>query len=186
MGDSKKTWQHINHLLYNRVGNNNSTNIQLLNDNKLVSDKTEICDIFNRFFSSVASNIQIDLEKEFNFRQREYTNHFNNIDSMFLRPVTNLEVESIIARLSNNVSCGINGVSVRMVKNCTNLVPIFTYYVNRSFETGIFPDSLKVARVTPIYKSNSKHDASNYRPISVLNVEIEMKCCFLRGVYMID
>lgn len=35
---------------------------------------------------------------------------------------------------------------------------------------GIFPNSLKVARVTPIYKSGCKTDPGNYRPISVLPV----------------
>ena len=34
----------------------------------------------------------------------------------------------------------------------------------------MFPDSLKVARVTPLYKKGSKDDPGNYRPISVLPV----------------
>ena len=35
---------------------------------------------------------------------------------------------------------------------------------------GCVPDDLKVARVTPIYKSGSKDDFSNYRPISILPI----------------
>ena len=37
-----------------------------------------------------------------------------------------------------------------------------------SFENGIFPDSLKIAKVTPVYKSGDNSSLSNYRPISVL------------------
>ena len=33
-----------------------------------------------------------------------------------------------------------------------------------------FPDKLKIARVIPVYKSGSKIEPNNYRPISVLSV----------------
>ena len=41
---------------------------------------------------------------------------------------------------------------------------------NTSIETSQFPDSWKVARVTPIFKEGDKTEKSNYRPISVLPV----------------
>ena len=39
---------------------------------------------------------------------------------------------------------------------------------NLSTESGIFPDIWKIARVSPIFKSGSTEDRSNYRPISDL------------------
>ena len=36
--------------------------------------------------------------------------------------------------------------------------------------SGIFPDKLKIAKATPIYKKNDKKQVTNYRPISVLPV----------------
>ena len=36
--------------------------------------------------------------------------------------------------------------------------------------SGIFPDKLKIAKVTPIYKKNDKKQVTNYMPISVLPV----------------
>ena len=33
---------------------------------------------------------------------------------------------------------------------------------------GIFPDDLKLAKVTPIYKADNSSNISNYRPISML------------------
>lgn len=41
---------------------------------------------------------------------------------------------------------------------------------NKLMSDGVFPDSLKIAKVTPIYKSGTKTDPGNYRPISVLPV----------------
>jgi len=37
-----------------------------------------------------------------------------------------------------------------------------------SFNYGIFPDSLKVAAVNPIFENGEKDTVSNYHPISVL------------------
>ena len=39
---------------------------------------------------------------------------------------------------------------------------------NLSIQTGIFPDELKVASVTPTFKGGENWDLGNYRPISVL------------------
>ena len=40
---------------------------------------------------------------------------------------------------------------------------------NLSFNTGIFPSSLKLARVMSIFKKGDQQDCNNYRPISVLS-----------------
>ena len=37
-----------------------------------------------------------------------------------------------------------------------------------AFNFGVFPDALKIAAVTPVYKSDDKSKVTNYRPISVL------------------
>ena len=42
--------------------------------------------------------------------------------------------------------------------------------VNLSFETGVFPDILKLAKVIPLHKKESKLEYLNYRPISLLSV----------------
>ena len=38
-----------------------------------------------------------------------------------------------------------------------------------SLEEGIFPDDLKTAKVTPIFKAGDENNIGNYRPISVLS-----------------
>lgn len=37
-------------------------------------------------------------------------------------------------------------------------------------QTGIFPDCLKIAKVSMVYKGGNKNDLKNYRPISVLPI----------------
>lgn len=39
--------------------------------------------------------------------------------------------------------------------------------INKSLQQGIFPDTLKIAKISPVYKNKSKTDIKNYRPIFV-------------------
>ena len=46
-------------------------------------------------------------------------------------------------------------------------VPL-TDCINSAILNGVFPDELKLAVVTPLYKKSDPEDKTNYRPISVL------------------
>ena len=41
-----------------------------------------------------------------------------------------------------------------------------SFLINRSFESEIFPENLKIAQVIPTYSGREKHLLCNYRPIS--------------------
>ena len=45
---------------------------------------------------------------------------------------------------------------------------VFKHIFNLTFQSGLIPESLKIALVTPIYKANENFLFENYRPISVL------------------
>ena len=47
--------------------------------------------------------------------------------------------------------------------------PLFKVF-KTLLQEGIFPDALKIAKVTPIFKSGDTTILGNYRPISVLPV----------------
>ena len=50
-----------------------------------------------------------------------------------------------------------------------SFIQTFAAYFNLSIQTGIFPDELKIASVTPIFKGGENWNLGNYRPISVFS-----------------
>ena len=64
---------------------------------------------------------------------------------------------------------GHDGISSELVMLINNDIShCITLIINQSLTSGIFPDRLKIAKVTPIYKKGCKKSISNYRAISVL------------------
>ena len=44
------------------------------------------------------------------------------------------------------------------------------FLINLYICEGVFPEKLKLAKVSPVFKKGNKSDMNNYRPISVLSV----------------
>ena len=40
--------------------------------------------------------------------------------------------------------------------------------VNKSIESSIFPENIKAAQVSPLFRKNNSLDKGNYKPVSVL------------------
>jgi hypothetical protein len=90
---------------------------------------------------------------------------------LFLHPVTSTEVSNTILSLSNSRSVGTDGLAPDVIKaNSLHIASQLSHVFNLSLSHGIFPKLLKQAIVVPIYKSGSRKDPSNYRPISVLTL----------------
>ena len=64
---------------------------------------------------------------------------------------------------------GIDELPPNLLKDVANEIskPL-AFIINKSLSSGIVPDLWKISKVTPLYKSDSKSDFNNYRPISVL------------------
>ena len=70
-----------------------------------------------------------------------------------------------------SMSNGQDGISSELLKLVNDdISSCITLILNQSLTTGIFPDKLKIAKVTPVYKKYDKKLINNYRPISVLPV----------------
>ena len=90
--------------------------------------------------------------------------------SAFFWPTTPSEIESICQALDPSKGPGHDGFSPAVLRFVSAEVsgPL-SRLINACLGAGHFPDFLKMARVTPIFKEGDPAQFGNYRPISVLS-----------------
>ena len=90
------------------------------------------------------------------------------LHSLSLSPVTEEWLANFFSCLKDKKSSlDVPNKLVRLASK--TLSKPFTYIFNKSISTGIVPDVFKVSKVTPIFKSGTLSDLSNYRPIATLS-----------------
>ena len=74
-----------------------------------------------------------------------------------------------LSTLDVSKATGLDGIGPKMLKLSLGIITkSITYIVNKCILYGHFPDSWKLAKVNPLFKSGAKDDINNYRPISIL------------------
>ena len=101
----------------------------------------------------------------------EFVKGIPSSDSFFFKAVTESEMLKTINSFSFNQSTGDFGIPKQILGTIPHgLTIILTSLINLTFETGIFPSSLKTVKVIPIYKNKGSNlEVSNYRPTSLLS-----------------
>ena len=164
----KKTWKGINNLI--RTNNKTSTINQITYNNETINDPKQIADSFNNFFANVGPSVDKSIPKT---PISPTTFLRNRVQAHFLFTHTTIErVMTIILLLDENKSSGPSDVPISVLKKAAPvIVPYLVNHIfNLSFDNGIFPDLMKLAKLIAIFKSGSKLLVNNYRPISLLSV----------------
>jgi hypothetical protein len=77
--------------------------------------------------------------------------------TLFLNPVSEVEMKQTINKLKGKLTSGIDRVSEMVVKRSAEyIIKPLTNICNASFEAGILPDKLKMAVVKPLYKKGNR------------------------------
>ena len=163
-GNVKNTWKIINSVIHNKQQTKiNSINIDGVN----VNNPKFIVDHFNHYFTNFGKNLSSTIDSS-NLNFAKYLSNPNS-KSIFLSPVTEEEIIDTVDNLPNKTSTGFDLISSSLIKSVIREVSSpLTFITNFSMLTGYVPDKMKIARITPIFKSGNPNLASNYRPISVL------------------
>ena len=170
--NAKKFWQFYSPLIKIKSDKNrDQTATTIKFDNKTINEKTELCNTFNNFFTSIKSTSNSSIEDSTEFINSQFSKLNIKADYDFKFSFTNSnEIRNLLFELSNSSGAGACGISAKVLKNCSDKFrTIIAYLFNNAILYGVIPSDWKTAIVTPLYKNKgSNQDINNYRGISVL------------------
>nr|XP_034839952.1 uncharacterized protein LOC117996059 [Maniola hyperantus] len=152
----KKMWGVINTLAVNKLKNTTALP-KLTTATGTITDGNKICQTFNDFFLTIGTELANNIHSKYHassihtFMYKDTYQH--DIILSELKPCNLEEVIKIIDNLDSNTSTGIDGISPKALKCIKNVIAEdLTNCINKCLSHGVFPDSLKVAKVSPIHK----------------------------------
>ena len=167
--NKKKTWEVINEI---RGKSKNMLKPPIVINNEKIMNRRKIANEFNKYFNSIASNLNEGIDEitisdaKFNSFEEYMTQRVKS--TIFLYDCDASEILEIISDFKNGKS---SDIPIFIIKKAAHvLAPKLADYFNILMDQGIFPDELKIGRVTPIYKKGNPEDIGNYRPVSTLPI----------------
>ena len=129
-------------------------------------DKAKIANEFNKFFA----NIGIEPARKIPTAKTTFETYVETANStMESNPLYHKLIERCILFFKDN-SPGYDETSFNVVKKCFGeLYDPLKFIFDLSLGKGIFPDDLKIARVTPVFKAGDRSKLGHQSPISVLS-----------------
>ena len=165
-GNAKKAWSIMKELIGKNKIYNSSFPQKIVIDTTEIVGETKIAKEFNNFFTNIGPKLAQKIPQP----SRPFQSYMKTVNSeLENKKATIIELKEAFFSLKINKSAGFDDISYNVVKNYFGeLSDPLLHIFNLSFLNGIFPDSLKIAKVTPVYKAGDSSDLGNYRPISVL------------------
>jgi hypothetical protein len=167
-GDSSKLWKHIKDLAPNSLKTAPAT---LKDGDATITSTPDLCEMFNNYFSTVVNQYLPESNQAPDFRKlNDFVKSKISEDTVLSIPLLTCdEVRKSLSELDPHRATGLDSLSSKMLKLSASIIASpLTVIFNQSISYGHFPMQWKIARITPVHKSGSRTDKSNYRPISIL------------------
>ena len=145
-------WKIINEV--SGKSNNKDNLIDSLKvDNLHIYESQKIANTFGNYFATVGEKFANKIPKP-NRNIEEYLAKIRqNENSLFMNPCTESEVLKLIGQLPRKASGGHDNISNILLKEIgPTILRVLVEIFNESIKNGIFPNTMKLAEVIPLYK----------------------------------
>ncbi|RVE43158.1 hypothetical protein evm_012189 [Chilo suppressalis] len=160
--DSKRLWRHIKNFTYTSKRHESCSSLLLTHPSPLIS-----ANYVNNYFINMGKDLA-ERHQPLNLFSQSL-NATTSRNSFVMLDTDQQEILQIITNLKDDSAVGFDNISNKILKTFKHiLIPPLTRIFQICLSQGIFPQCLKKAVVTPVYKSGCKDQVNNYRPISVL------------------
>ena len=163
--NTKETWKNSNSI----TNTKNTKSMTFFNNGKVIDNKQAVVPAFNDYLINIAHELMQNISNTNANYLKIFVNNRNN-NSMFLFTITEKELIDVINKYKSKKSSDWNEFGMKMITKVINLItkPL-TNTFNKSFNSGKFPEEMKIAKVIPVFKTCKKTIFGNYIPISVLS-----------------
>ena len=164
--DIQNTWKIMKEVIGKKICNNETLPKHLIVDKIEINDAKSIAEKFSKIFVNIGPNLADKIPQcDLTFKSYLPTINTTLNETMLSED----EFEEAFKWLKRNKAPGHDGLDVNIITSVYELIkkPLLKIF-NESINLGIFPENMKIAKVTPIFKSGKKELLTNYRPISVL------------------
>ena len=147
-------WISINEVIYPKNKKKLNSPTSFIDEGKTITNSKNIAEHFNKSFTEIGTNIQNKILPT----KKYYTNYLlnPNKETFLITPTTDEEISDIISDLNIRKSTGPNSIPTKVMKQIKNVISApLAKLINKSFHNGVFPNILEIAKVIPIFKSES-------------------------------
>ena len=185
VAESKNFWKSIKPYLSDKGLKNQ--NVVLVNEDNILSEDKEIATTLNNFFKNAVKSLNItensDLLTAENVSDpvekciKKFEKHPSILKikervhgpSFSFSSIGFEQLKKEIQNLKAKKASTFNDIPVKILQECFDVCGEKLHtIIKNAFDTSSFPKQLKLADVTPVFKSGDKTNMKNYRPVSVL------------------
>ena len=160
-----RTWQIMKEVIEKCKVNSNRFPKSINVNEKSIKKNNHIAEEFNKYFRHVGPNMASKIQntsetfEDFLFPVQKNMDH---------KDLTFEEFEKAYKSVTHNNAAGHDKINSNVIIKLYDEIsyPLFMIF-HSSFKERIFPEQLKVAKVSPNYKVGNIEEIGNYRPISV-------------------
>ena len=156
--------------------------MMLVEDNEIVREEEIMANIMNNYFTNITNHLKlkptkidpkanlesiIDTFQNHESVQRIKLANFHSKSSLKFNSVSEVDVKKEVLNLSSKKEKVI--FQPKYLKNSINAyLPELTILIKNFLKEEVFPDDLKLADITPIFKKEDSLNKENYRSVSIL------------------
>ena len=185
--DNRKFWKTVKPLFSDKA--KGSSNITLIENKKVITSEKEVAETLNKhFIESVKELVDKDSSSSYITEKSTLEDPLARIKQKFRYHPSILSIQKHVTSQNfsfeyfsdEDLSLEImkmkskkasTGIPIKFLKENVDIVcPKLKDILNNCLDRGIFPNRLKLADISPIFKANDSTLKKNYRPVSVLNI----------------